>query len=183
MNQQLIDAIRYNDLEKVKYFVSLGADIRSYNDEAVRCASSNGHLEVVKYLVSQGADIRSRNNNAVHWASSNGHLEVVKYLVSLGADIRSQNDSAVRWASESGNLEMVKYLVSIGAVIRCLTPVQQKYILFCQKMEEKKRLRAQKKIYFWWIQICYDPKTKVGKRMLEKSWVEFNKVQKKEELN
>ena len=30
------------------------------------------------------------------------------------------------------------------------------YTLFCRKMEEKKRIRAQKKIYFWWIQICYD---------------------------
>ena len=30
------------------------------------------------------------------------------------------------------------------------------YISFCQKMKEKKRIRAQKKIYFWWIQICYD---------------------------
>ena len=30
------------------------------------------------------------------------------------------------------------------------------YFSFCQKMKEKNRVRAQKKIYFWWIQICYD---------------------------
>ena len=30
------------------------------------------------------------------------------------------------------------------------------YVSFCQKMKEKRRIRAQKKIYFWWIQICYD---------------------------
>ena len=31
-----------------------------------------------------------------------------------------------------------------------------KHMAFCQKMQEKKRIRAQKKLYFWWIQICYD---------------------------
>ena len=46
-------------------------------------------------------------------------------------------------------------------------------------MEEKIRLRAQKKIYFWWIEICYDPNKKVGQRMLENKWLEFDKVQKK----
>ena len=78
--------------------------------------------------------------------------------------MRSENDCAVRYASNYGHLEMVKYLVSIGADIRCLTPKDKKYILFCQKMEE----RAQKKIYYWWIQICYNPETKVGKRMLDR---------------
>ena len=70
---------------------------------------------------------------------------------------------------------MVKFLVSLGADIRSLTPKHKKYILFCQKIEEKIRCRAQKKIYYWWIQICYNPETKVGKRMLEKSWIEFDK--------
>jgi ankyrin repeat protein len=73
MTQELFDAIRYNDLEKVKYLVSLGADIRSYNDYAVRLASLNGHVEVVKYLVSLGADIRSANEWAISiWSSGNG---------------------------------------------------------------------------------------------------------------
>ena len=122
---------------------------------------------------------RLDNNYAVRWSAGNGQLECLKYLVSLGADIRNQNDWAVRFASGNGNLEMVKYLVSQGADIMNLSPEHQKYILFCQKMEEKKKERAQKKIYFWWIQICYDPETKVGKRMLEKSWIEFDKIQKK----
>jgi len=108
-----------------------------------------------------------------------GHLEVVKYLVSLGANILSNDEDAVKSASENDHHEVVKYLVKQEADIRSLTPEYQKYILFCNKMEEKIRLRAQKKIYFWWIQICYDPNTEVGKRMQEKSWLEFDKVQKK----
>ena len=93
--------------------------------------------------------------------------------------IQSEDDEAVKWASQNGHHEVLKYLCSQGADIRCLTPEHRKYILFCQKMEEKTRLKAQKKIYFWWIQICYDPETKVGQRMQEKSWLEFDKIQKK----
>ena len=51
MTQQLFDAIRYNCLKKVKYLVSLGANIRCENDYAVRVASMNGHLEIVEYIL------------------------------------------------------------------------------------------------------------------------------------
>ena len=149
MTQSFFDAVKANNLEKVKYLVSLGADIRSTDDYAIR------------------------------WASLNGHLEMVKYLVSLGADIRSRDDWAVQMASRNGHLEMVKYLLSLGADISKITPEHKKYILSWRKMEERIRLRAQKKIYYWWIQICYDPETNVGKRMLERSWSEFDKIQKK----
>jgi len=45
------------------------------------------------------------------------------------------------------------------------------YNLFCQKMKEKIRSRAQKKIYFWWIQICYDldHPSGCGKRMAQRN--------------
>ena len=39
---------------------------------------------------------------------------------------------------------------------------------------ERTKVRAQKKIYYWWIQICYDINRPVGKRMAEQSW---NKIQ------
>jgi hypothetical protein len=86
-------------------------------------------------------------------------------------------DRSIRWASENGHHAAVKYLVSQGVDIQNLTQEQQEYILFCQKIQEKIRLRAQKTIYYWWIQICYDPTTKVGRRMVEKSWIEFDKIQ------
>ena len=33
-------------------------------------------------------------------------------------------------------------------------------------MEAKLRERAQKKIYYWWIPICYDTLRECGKRMM-----------------
>ena len=54
------------------------------------------------------------------------------------------------------------------------------YFTFCQKMQEKKRIRAQKKIYFWWIQICYDMNhpSGCGKRMAQKNVEEFESMMK-----
>ena len=113
--QELIDACKSGELSAVQHLVSLGADIRTKDDRAVRLAAQNGHLEVIEYLVSLGADIRARDNDAVQWAAQNGHLEVVKYLVSLGADIRARDNDAVQWASRNGHLEVVAYLNSIIA--------------------------------------------------------------------
>ena len=52
------------------------------------------------------------------------------------------------------------------------------YMEFCQKMVEKKRIRAQKKIYFWWIQICYDLEhhSGCGKRMASRNLSSFVKL-------
>ena len=36
-------------------------------------------------------------------------------------------------------------------------------------MKTKIRERAQKKIYFWWIPICYDVNRETGKRMMMKN--------------
>ena len=54
------------------------------------------------------------------------------------------------------------------------------YFAFCQKMKEKKRVRAQKKIYFWWIQICYDMdhKSGCGQRMARKNLDVFETMMK-----
>ena len=59
-------------------------------------------------------------------------------------------------ACKSGDLEVVKYLVSQGAPTTAISKKAHQYLSFCKRMEEKKLIRAQKKIYFWWIQICYD---------------------------
>jgi len=50
------------------------------------------------------------------------------------------------------------------------------YFAFCQKMKEKNRIRAQKKIYFWWIQICYDldHPSGCGKRMANLNFLKGN---------
>ena len=52
------------------------------------------------------------------------------------------------------------------------------YMAFCQRMNEKNRIRAQKKIYFWWIQICYDMDhlSGCGKRMANRNLSSFKEL-------
>jgi len=52
------------------------------------------------------------------------------------------------------------------------------YISFCQKMEEKNKIKAQKKIYFWWIPRCYDLSRPCGQRMAQKNLEEFETMMK-----
>ena len=189
-----MDAAKKGDLKTMKYLLSLGVKFWYDKNGALHRASANGHIEVVKYLHELGADIQSEDNRAVQWASEKGHLEIVMYLYEAGADIRSDNDYSVQAASGYGQLEVVMYLVSLGAditsdavgwasrndhfeVVKYLCEAREKisekhkkYILFCEKMKNKIRERAQKKIYFWWIPICYDTNRECGKRMMQKNW-------------
>ena len=105
------------ELNLVKEAIKRGADIHTFDENALRYASANGHLDIVKYLVEHGANIHVNNEYALRLASSNGYLEIVKYLVEKGADIHAVHEAALRFASANGHLEVVKYLISIGANI------------------------------------------------------------------
>ena len=118
--------------------------------------------------------ITDDNRNAIlRWASRNGHLEMVKYLTEeCGANVRIKNDYVVRLASVGGYLEMVKYLINHGAVLSTPNPKYEKYLLICEKGRE----RASKKIYFWWVQVCYDVKRPCGNRMMRRNYEEYHKI-------
>ena len=171
---QLNEYSGHGDIERIKYLVSQGADIKYNDDYAIRCASANGHLEVVKYLVSLGANIRADDDYAVRLASSRGHLEVVTYLVSLGANIRADDDRVVKLASQKGHLEVVKYLVSLGADINMISNVHKQEIFGGKIRDFYIRQRDRKKILSIWRQIVplyYHPLQKGGyfaKKEIEK---------------
>ena len=80
LNQELIEAIQYNNFKRIKYLIDYGADIHAY-DDALSLSASHGHLEVVKYLVENDADIHASNDEALMVSANNGYLEVVKYFL------------------------------------------------------------------------------------------------------
>ena len=161
MDEQFIDACEIGNLDLVK---SLSVSVESGSLPFAICwAAMYGNLPVVVYLVSIGADFNADDGLPIRWASMNGHFTVVKYLLSLGATI---GPSDVSIASDNGHFEIVKYIIdTCGVSPTTLSEQYQAYLLFCSRMIEKKQIRAQKKIYFWWIPICYDMKNECGKRM------------------
>ena len=105
--------------------------------------------QMVQYLISIGADIMANNNESVFLAAINHHFEIVRYLVSLGAS------PSLTSRHQGHEKKMDKAL---------------RYINFYNKNQEKRKTLAQKKIYFWWIPICYDPYRESGKRMAMRNW-------------
>jgi len=139
-------------------------------DAQLKQACINGCLETVKRLVSIGANVHFENDAPVRYASEMGHLNIIKYLVSVGANVRALDDLAVELASFNYLYEVVQYLVSVGADRSLISPECDKYIDIYNRSQQKIRERAQKKIYFWWIPICYDIRRECGQRMKVKNW-------------
>ena len=170
-------ACQNGHLEVVKYLIEeCGADARANNDYAVRMACQDGHLEVVKYLVEKcRVNARANEDEPVRWASCNGHLEVVKYLTEkCGADVHAWDDWGVQWACSNRHFEVVKYLVeTCGAIISHeITDGYELYVKY-KKILENMPKKASKRIYFWWVQICYNPNSLCGQRSIYKGYREY----------
>jgi len=101
-------AIKHEHLKMAKYFHSIGEEY-TYTPSFMHLASKNGDLELVKHLHEKDVCIA----NAMDYAAFYGHLEVLKYLYEeVGAEFTTD---AMDWAAENGQLEALEYLHSIGA--------------------------------------------------------------------
>ncbi len=74
-------------------------------------ACENGNIDLVKKYFALGANIHYNNNYALKWACRNGHIDVVKFLVENGADIYADSNEPLQWASINNHLEIVEYLI------------------------------------------------------------------------
>ena len=177
----IIDSIRtaavFYNIQVLQYFINeyfmneKSINIRDF-DNILKYIAGKGNVELLEYLVSKGADIHSENDFAFRWACYNGHLHMVKYIEKFGPDMNAGNNSAIHFSSRNGHFEVVKYLVEKGADANQINSERcKRYLLFCDKM----KIKAQKKIYYWWIEICYNlhHHSGCGKRMAERNWKSF----------
>ena len=74
---RLTKAIKYADLDLIKYLVEKGTKI---SNDSLETAAEWGKLDIVKYLVEKGAKI---NDNAVHKAQLTQNNDIVDYLKSV----------------------------------------------------------------------------------------------------
>ena len=173
----ILSACASGHLNIVKYLVEkCGLNARAQGDCAVRWACDCGHLNIVKYLVEKcGSNARYNNDLAVRLTSIHGHLELVKYLVEkCGADARAQNDCAVLYASEYGHFEVAKYLIEkCRAILSESNPDFETYLSVCEKGQSKRNHIMAKRIYFWWIRLCYCPNMLSGHRSMYKGYKEY----------
>ena len=82
----LLAAIQYNNMERVRLLVEQGADKDKCDGDGwppLSAAAANGRLEVARYLLEQGADrdkTDSRGYTPLHWSVVNGRIDVTMLL-------------------------------------------------------------------------------------------------------
>ena len=158
----------YTDI--VVYLIDRGANINALGCTPIVQACMSGRLAVVKLLVARGAHYRYSDDWPLCISARSGHLHLVDYLITKGANPRAYSDLPLTWASKNGHLEVIKALVDAGVPISLITNSNHlRYLTFCKTMALRLRERAQKKIFFWWIPICYDMTLEVGQRMFDKN--------------
>ncbi|MEW6128771.1 MAG: ankyrin repeat domain-containing protein [Acidobacteriota bacterium] len=98
----LLLAIEYNDLEKVKAVIESGADVNrnsKYGAPPLMMAVSRGQTEIVKTLLKAGAKVNYRLNvnitegeTSLMSAAGKGDSEMIELLLDAGANIDEHND-------------------------------------------------------------------------------------------
>jgi hypothetical protein len=180
-------------LSIVKYLQGKGANIFANDNYAFRFAVENGHLEVVKFLHQSGVELEKfsyDNNFHITWSTCNGHYEVVKYICDYICK-RFGNKSILHTKQETGMSfiddlirlsclklqfnKLTEYFLALGAdTSNIFSPFLRFHIKMLRNIPEK----AQKKLYFWWIPICYNlnDASGCGQRMMQKNFLKAKEM-------
>ncbi|XP_071809024.1 palmitoyltransferase ZDHHC17-like [Asterias amurensis] len=120
----VIKAVQYGALDRVKELVENGLDVQEPDKENVTLlhwASINNRLDIAKYLINQGAIIDQLggdlNSTPLHWGARQGHLPMVVLLMQYGADPSLRDGegvSAIHLACQYGHTAIVAYLIAKG---------------------------------------------------------------------
>lgn len=101
----------------VKLLIQYGADVRAFDDYALRASAEYGDTELVKLFLEYGADVHAKYDAALECAAHNNHLDTIKILILAGAKIDICRNMVVRKVAEWGDAEMYQFLIDHGADI------------------------------------------------------------------
>jgi ankyrin repeat protein len=102
LNLSFLDALCDEDLDRMEYYYSLGADVNHHNPGALETplhfAVCRDGITLAKWLIERGADVNARacrEMTPMHWAVKLGQLDMVKLLLEAGAEPHPQNERGV----------------------------------------------------------------------------------------
>lgn len=125
-SQDLIQAVKTNDLAGIEAALTAGADVNTTDPAgktALMIAAYGGSVEVVQYLIAHGADVNYvtfYGETALMSAAMGGNEPVVALLLEKGAEINAKDQvigSALAYAANDGHLGVVQLLIAHGAEI------------------------------------------------------------------
>ncbi|WP_186321356.1 ankyrin repeat domain-containing protein [Bacillus sp. FJAT-22090] len=121
MNEQLIQAAKHKETERIKTLIEEGVDINTKDSEgrtAVMIATYNNDVETAKVLIKAGADVSIQDNmqnNPFLYAGAEGYVEILKLTIEADADPAITNrygGTALIPASEHGFIDIIKELLT-----------------------------------------------------------------------
>jgi ankyrin repeat protein len=124
ITQELSNAIIANDLDRVKFLVSKGADVNKADNQGwtpLQSAARQRHDDMVKLLIELGADVNladSSGTTPLLAAIARDHIPSIKVLLEHGADIEKAGPEGYRplpFAIGESKYESAKALMDAGA--------------------------------------------------------------------
>lgn len=128
LSSPLYLATRYNHVELVNLFISMGSNVNGLDKESyspLHAAAITGNPKIAKLLLDNGAHIESKSTGGsipggtpLHVAAYIGQLEFAQLLVKHKANVNSTSNygyTPLRRAVDGGNLAMAKFLINKGA--------------------------------------------------------------------
>jgi ankyrin repeat protein len=142
-SQGIFDAIKNNDLQKVKTLLKENPELISSKDESgntpLHFAARQKQFETVSFLVSQGADVNCTNTNQqtpLHVASYLGSADIASLLIEKGADVTLadyQMHTPLHYAAANGNNEVTEILIKGGAPLEAKNTYGRTPLLLCAR--------------------------------------------------
>jgi len=152
LNRALFDAVKANNLERVKELIKNGADVMASNEYGYtplhKACMNKSNFEIAKLLIEKGADVNaklSENNNdytgysTLHFAVKENNFKLTKLLVENGADVNAIVSKKAKWNHYKGfsplhvacwnenGFEIVKLLVAKGADVNARVSENNKW--------------------------------------------------------
>jgi len=124
----LLESIRSNNLNGVKYALEKGADANMYakaqtfdRSKVLHLACEISSAEIVRCLIDAGADVNKDNDHGhtpLHLACWRDSLDIIKFLLNTGADVNAKSAGGYTPLHEAcvrDYLDIIKLLLNAGA--------------------------------------------------------------------
>ncbi|MDG4548853.1 MAG: ankyrin repeat domain-containing protein [Candidatus Contendobacter sp.] len=144
----LMNAVKRNDLTRVKELIGQGADIDAPDasgDVPLIMAAYQGHTEIVQALLEAGADVTAvdpgMKATALHAAAYAGRTGAARLLIAHGIDIDKQGPyngyTALHDAIWQNHIETAKVIIEAGADLTLKSHDGQTPLEFARAKKQK----------------------------------------------
>ena len=122
-SEQLFEAVKNKQLEKVRFLVALGADVKYHDNQFRTCLMFCDDVRIADFLISQGADVNAIGNGGYTPLFYAKDKKVAKFLIEHGANMEAHdcfNTNILMYALRSKQVDKALVLIDSGANIKAI---------------------------------------------------------------